>query len=112
MSIFWIYNNTQADHQSPRFPFNAPRHKPPIIHRSSPIISLKRSLALAIVGVMVFLFLAVIGLSAGLGISQRHLTQAKSELQSLQTSLDYLRQSEICPDMRQRLFRGEMKQLI
>ncbi|KAK0710319.1 hypothetical protein B0T26DRAFT_836585 [Lasiosphaeria miniovina] len=41
---------------------------------------LKRSVVLGVLALIAFLFLAVIGLGAGLGVSQRDLSQAKSDL--------------------------------
>ncbi|KAK0744538.1 hypothetical protein B0T21DRAFT_89633 [Apiosordaria backusii] len=82
-------NNTQVNYQSSGVPVNVPYHEQPTLDQNQTILSVKRSLALATVGVIVFLCLAVIGLSAGLGISQRHLTQTKSELQSLESSLAF-----------------------
>lgn len=48
------------------------------------ILNVKRSVALGVLAVIVLLSLAVIGLSAGLGISQRDLRQAKGDLETVQ----------------------------
>ncbi|GAB1315336.1 hypothetical protein MFIFM68171_05546 [Madurella fahalii] len=48
------------------------------------VLNVKRSIALGTLAVIVFLFLAVIGLSAGLGVSQRDLRQAKGDLETVQ----------------------------
>lgn len=54
---------------------------------SGTILSVKRSIALGVIAVLGFLLLAVIGLSAGLGVSQRGLHQAQSDLDMAQAAL-------------------------
>ncbi|KAH6618390.1 hypothetical protein B0J18DRAFT_277862 [Chaetomium sp. MPI-SDFR-AT-0129] len=51
------------------------------------ILSITRGVALAAIGVVIFLLVTVIGLSAGLGVSQRDLHQAQSDLGVAQSAL-------------------------
>ncbi|KAK3380809.1 hypothetical protein B0H63DRAFT_560655 [Podospora didyma] len=67
-------------------------YRPPYSHTnpaastapSSSEVPIKRSIALIFLAVTALLFLCVIGLSAGLGVSQRNLQQAKSDLSSVE----------------------------
>lgn len=52
------------------------------------ILSVKRSVALATLAVLVFLFLTVIGLSAGLGVSQHNYRQAKTDLDAVEALIN------------------------
>lgn len=52
----------------------------------STILSVTRGVALSVLAVIVFLLLIVIGLSAGLGVSQRDLHQVKGELEAAQAA--------------------------
>ncbi|EAQ85555.1 hypothetical protein CHGG_09569 [Chaetomium globosum CBS 148.51] len=51
------------------------------------MLSVTRGVALSVVGVIVFLLVTVIGLSAGLGVSQRDLQQVKGDLEAAQAVL-------------------------
>ncbi|KAL2158798.1 hypothetical protein VTH06DRAFT_3990 [Thermothelomyces fergusii] len=51
------------------------------------VLAVTRRFGLTVLGVIVFLLLAVIGLSAGLGVSQRDLQQVKSDLEAAQAVL-------------------------
>ncbi len=51
------------------------------------ILSVTRGVALSVVAVILLLFLAVVGLGAGLGVSQRDLRQAKGDLAAAQAVL-------------------------
>ncbi len=68
-------------------PYQADGTVPAAASSGDTILSVKRSLALVVCAVLAFLFLAVIGLSAGLGVSQRDLHQAKSDLDMTQAML-------------------------
>jgi hypothetical protein len=51
------------------------------------VLSVTRRVALGVLAALVVLLIAVIGLSAGLGVSQRNLHQAQSDLQVAQSAL-------------------------
>lgn len=51
------------------------------------VLNVTRGVALSVMGVIVFLLVAVIGLSAGLGVSQRDLQQVKGDLEAAQAVL-------------------------
>lgn len=51
------------------------------------VLNVTRGVALSVVGVIGFLLIAVIGLSAGLGVSQRDLQQVKGDLEAAQAVL-------------------------
>jgi hypothetical protein len=51
------------------------------------ILSVTRGVALCVVGVILVLFLTVVGLGAGLGVSQRDLQQVKGDLAAVQAVL-------------------------
>lgn len=50
-------------------------------------VGVRRGIALTALAAVVFLLIAVIGLSAGLGVSQRDLHQAKADLATVQAAL-------------------------
>lgn len=54
---------------------------------SPPVLSVKRSTVFGVLGILIVLFLLVIGLSAGLGVSQRNLGQTKTDLQIAQAAV-------------------------
>ncbi|KAK1759986.1 hypothetical protein QBC47DRAFT_450316 [Echria macrotheca] len=51
------------------------------------ILSIKRSTALIFLGILSLFFLLVIGLAAGLGVSQKNLSQTQSDLQLAQAAI-------------------------
>ncbi|KAK4228628.1 hypothetical protein QBC38DRAFT_544032 [Podospora fimiseda] len=54
---------------------------------SETVVPIKRSIALAILGAFLVLLIFVIGLGAGLGVSQRNLNQANAKVESIQSQL-------------------------
>lgn len=70
-------------HQTPYQPYQ-PTDSPATAPSTGTILNVKRSVGLGVVAALVFLLLAVIGLSAGLGISQRELQRARSDLDTVQ----------------------------
>lgn len=72
--------------------YYAPYQQPQTTEASAPvtgptILTVTRRFGLIVLGVIVFLFAAVIGLGAGLGVSQRDLRQVKSDLETAQALL-------------------------
>jgi len=74
--------------------FHQPAYEPYQPHHSDvpqgagpTVLSVTRGVALAAIGLILFLLLAVVGLSAGLGVSQRDLSQAKTGLEAAQAAL-------------------------
>lgn len=67
------------------------QHHPPAFSPEPPagssVLRVKRITAIGVLGALVVLFLLVIGLSAGLGVSQRNLGQTKSDLQIAQAAM-------------------------
>jgi hypothetical protein len=51
------------------------------------VLTVTRAVALSVLAALIFLALAVVGLSAGLGISQRDLTRVKSDLHAAELAL-------------------------
>ncbi|KAK3361377.1 hypothetical protein B0T24DRAFT_641485 [Lasiosphaeria ovina] len=88
--VHYQHQHQSPVQQSPRRPpqqFQQPYHthqpfleKLPAAFPPAQPEGLKRSVVLGVLAVIAILFLAVIGLGAGLGVSQRDLSQAKSDL--------------------------------
>ncbi|KAL2168952.1 hypothetical protein VTG60DRAFT_6594 [Thermothelomyces hinnuleus] len=79
-------------HQQYQPAYYAPYQQPQTGETSAPatsptVLTVTRRVGLTVLGVIVFLLVAVIGLSAGLGVSQRDLRQVKSDLEAAQAVL-------------------------
>ena len=80
------------DHQPPYEPYQPPHSDVddgPAPATGPTLLSVSRAVALAAVAVILFLLLTVIGLSAGLGVSQRDLRQVKGDLEAAQAVLSF-----------------------
>jgi hypothetical protein len=77
----------RLQHQQQAYEPYQPHHSDTGPAAGPTILSVTRGVALGVVAVTLFLLLTVIGLSAGLGVSQRDLRQVKSELGAVQAAL-------------------------
>jgi hypothetical protein len=77
----------QLQHQQQAYEPYPPHHSDTGPAPGPTILSVTRGVALGAVAAIIFLLLAVIGLGAGLGVSQRDLRQVKGELGAAQAAL-------------------------
>ena len=80
------------DHQPPYEPYQPPHSDVddgPAPATGPTLLSVSRAVALTVLAVVLFLLVAVIGLSAGLGVSQRDLRQVKGDLEAAQAVLSF-----------------------
>lgn len=81
----------QFQYQQPVYEQYGAQEQPKAAATGPTILNITRGVALAAVGVVIFLLITVIGLSAGLGVSQRDLHQAQSDLGVAQSALSSAR---------------------